>query len=57
MKKLRKTSEEREIDEMIKFEIESGNPFSEYASYRSYAASGSKKKKSPGVKKDKEQGA
>ena len=34
---------EKEIDEMIKFEIESGNPFSEYSSYKSYKSTGQKK--------------
>ena len=34
---------DKEIDEMIKFEIESGNPFSEYSSYKSYKATGLKK--------------
>ena len=32
-----------EVDEMIKFEIESGNPFSEYSSYKSYKANNKKK--------------
>ena len=31
-----------EVDEMIKFEIESGNPFSEYSSYKSYKANNKK---------------
>jgi hypothetical protein len=35
--------ERREIDEMIKFEIESGNPFSAFTSYKSYKATGRKK--------------
>jgi hypothetical protein len=34
---------EKEIDEMIKVEIESGNPFSEYSSYKSYKSTGQKK--------------
>jgi hypothetical protein len=34
---------DKEIDEMIKFEIESGNPFSEYSNYKSYKATGLKK--------------
>jgi hypothetical protein len=34
---------EKKIDEMIKFEIESGNPFSEYISYKSYKSTGQKK--------------
>lgn len=34
---------DKEIDEMIKFEIESGNPFSEYSSYKSYKANNKKK--------------
>ena len=34
---------EKKIDEMIKFEIESGNPFSEYSSYKSYKSTGQKK--------------
>lgn len=35
--------EEREFDEMMREEIESGNPFSQYSSYRSYRASNRKK--------------
>lgn len=41
MKKINFT--EKEIDEMIKFEIESGNPFSEFSSYKSYKSTGQKK--------------
>ena len=41
MKKINFT--ENEIDEMIKFEIESGNPFSEFSSYKSYKSTGQKK--------------
>ena len=42
MKKINFT--EKEIDEMIKFEIESGNPFSEFSSYKSYKSTGQKSK-------------
>jgi hypothetical protein len=33
----------REFDEMIREEIEAGNPFSEYSSYKSYKSTGRKK--------------
>lgn len=42
MKNSRKTTEEKEFDEMIRFECESGNPFAE-GSYRSYKAKNRKK--------------
>jgi hypothetical protein len=42
---MRKTKEEREFDQMMKEEIEAGNPFSEYSSYRSYLSSKPRKKK------------
>ena len=35
--------EEREFDEMMREEIETGNPFSQYSSYQSYKASNRKK--------------
>lgn len=33
----------REFDEMIREEIESGNPFAEFSSYKSYKSTGRKK--------------
>ena len=50
-----KSKEERESDEMIKFEIQDGNPFSEGSSYASYKAKTKKKtvKKGSGISKKK----